>query len=58
MVEGTPGLSFGWELKAKQADFDQLRLDAPMVEYERDETNYGEQALQYLNQLKERRLSE
>ena len=58
VVEGTPGLSFGWELKAKQADFDQRRLDTPMGEYERDETNYGEQALQYLNQLKERRLSE
>ena len=57
VVEGTPGLSFGWELKAKQADFDQRRLDTPMGEYERDETNYGEQALQYLNQLKERRLS-
>ena len=58
IVEGTPGLRFGWEIKAKQRDFDQLRLDTPMVEYERDETNYGEQALQYLNQLKERRLSE
>lgn len=58
VVEGTPGLSFGWEIKAKQADFDQRRLDTPMGEYERDETNYGEQALQYLNRLKERRLSE
>lgn len=27
IVEGTPGLSFGWELKAKQSDFDQLRLE-------------------------------
>ena len=26
IVEGTPGLSFGWEIKAKQSDFDQLRL--------------------------------
>ena len=29
IVEGTPGLSFGWELKAKQSDFDQLRLASP-----------------------------
>lgn len=27
IVEGTPGMSFGWELKAKQADFKQLRLE-------------------------------
>lgn len=27
VVEGTPGMSFGWELKAKQADFDQYRLE-------------------------------
>lgn len=27
IVEGTPGLSFGWELKAKQSDFDQYRLE-------------------------------
>ena len=27
VVEGTPGLSFGWELKAKQSDFDQYRLE-------------------------------
>lgn len=26
VVEGTAGLSFGWEIKAKQSDFDQLRL--------------------------------
>lgn len=27
IVEGTPNLTFGWELKAKQADFDQYRLE-------------------------------
>ena len=27
IVEGTPNLSFGWELKAKQSDFNQLRLE-------------------------------
>lgn len=27
VVEGTPGLSFGWELKARQYDFDHRRLD-------------------------------
>lgn len=32
LVEGTSGLSFGWELKAKQKDFDQKRLDRTEVE--------------------------
>lgn len=27
VVEGTPGMKFGWELKAKQSDFDQYRLE-------------------------------
>lgn len=27
VVEGTPGLKFGWEIKAKQSDFDQYRLE-------------------------------
>ena len=27
VVSGTPGLEFGWEIKAKQADMDQIRLD-------------------------------
>lgn len=27
LVEGTAGLPFGWELKAKQKDYDQLRLE-------------------------------
>ena len=29
VVAGDPGLTFGWELKAKQADFDQIRLTLP-----------------------------
>jgi len=34
VVRGTPGLSFGWELKAKQADFDQRRLE----KFDKEET--------------------
>ena len=29
VVTGTPGTAFGWEIKAKQKDFDQRRLDNP-----------------------------
>ena len=36
LVEGTAGLSFGWELKAKQRDFDQKRLErTDVMEVER-----------------------
>ena len=57
VVEGTPGLSFGWELKAKQADFDQRRLEMAVDAPETDATDYGEQALQYINKLREGRVS-
>ena len=57
VVEGTPGLSFGWELKAKQADFDQRRLEVAVDAPETDATDYGEQALQYINKLREGRVS-
>lgn len=29
VVEGTPGISFGWEIKAKQTDYSQVRFDDP-----------------------------
>jgi hypothetical protein len=43
VVEGTPGLDFGWELKAKQIDADQLRLETfSLFEYEEDKSyDYG-----------------
>ncbi len=36
IVEGTPGLAFGWEIKAKQSDFDQLRLEKDTEKMEID----------------------
>ena len=41
IVAGTPGLLFGWELKAKQADFDQLRLESGMESVNTATRNYG-----------------
>lgn len=56
VVEGTPGLSFGWELKAKQLDFDQKRLDMDIGPVEEDEkTNYGLQASLHLSDLRKER---
>lgn len=57
IVKGTPGLSFGWELKAKQADFDQKRLDKFEQPREEKGTDYGADAAQYITELNKGRLS-
>jgi hypothetical protein len=57
IVTGTPGLSFGWELKAKQADFDQKRLDKTDSFELEPQVDYGAEAASYINDLKEGRLS-
>jgi len=41
VVQGDPGLSFGWELKAKQKGYDHLRFDKKMPEIEKG-IDYGE----------------
>lgn len=56
VVEGDPGLSFGWELKAKQKGFDQRRLD-PDVSYDVDRENYGEEGNTYYIDLMEGRIA-
>lgn len=71
VVEGTPGLEFGWELKAKQADFDQTRLDRrieqPDLENKTDYSaeseshihsmtrNYAQEAIDHINHIYEER---
>ena len=55
VVEGDPGLSFGWELKAKQADVDQLRLERHIPEEDTEEINYAEEAIQHIAEIRERR---
>ena len=56
VVQGEPGLSFGWELKAKQKDFDQMRLEKPQEELEKG-IDYGEQGSSYYINLEEGRMS-
>ena len=51
VVEGTPGLAFGWELKAKQRDFDQRRLDVPIEGAASWETDYGAMAQAHIDKL-------
>ena len=57
IVEGTPGLSFGWELKAKQRGYEQRRLDRYDEAVETTGEDYGELAFQYLENLKNGRIS-
>lgn len=57
VVKGTPDLSFGWELKAKQSDYDQMRLEKSDSEFSVPEENYGDLAADYIQQLTEERLS-
>ena len=59
VVEGTPGLKFGWEVKAKQRDYDQLRLE----KYEQDpytipEQTYGIDAANYIDELRQGRITQ
>ena len=62
VVKGTPNLEFGWELKAKQYDYDNKRLEKyvkkekPMTD--EDFHDYGEESLSYIRELYEGRMSE
>ena len=58
VVRGTPNLSFGWELKAKQAGYDQIRLDRHIniqTEEQVQRIDYGDLARQFLIELEEGR---
>lgn len=55
VVQGTAGLAFGWELKAKQKDFDQLRLEQPDALAPVIAQNYADESADYFeNLMKER----
>ena len=56
IVEGTPGLQFGWELKAKQSDFSQTRLDQFYdSKPERDQVDYSQEAIDHITELSKER---
>ena len=57
VVEGEPGLRFGWEIKARQRDYDQLRLERAAERVELGTADFGQRALQYIERLKDRRIS-
>lgn len=57
IVEGTPGLSFAWEIKAKQSDFDQYRLENYLDTEPVKQTDYGAEAQIYIENLKGGRIA-
>lgn len=57
VVEGTPDLSFGWELKAKQSDFDQYRLEPEGLTYINTNSNidYATELSQHIQDIQHER---
>ena len=51
IVEGTPGMAFGWEIKAKQRDYEQRRLDRNDEQFSVPAQEYGAEAAQYIEEL-------
>lgn len=48
LVKGTPGLSFSWEVKAKQRDYEYERMESFDESKRERDTDYGAQAIAYL----------
>jgi hypothetical protein len=57
VVAGMPGLSFGWELKAKQRDYDQRRLDRNDEPFTVPAQNYGADAAAHIDEIRKARIS-
>lgn len=51
IVQGTPGLTFCWELKAKQADYDQRRLESEQQYKDIKTPDYGELGMKHINKI-------
>lgn len=52
VVCGTSGLAFAWELKAKQIDIDQRRMDVyDSTKPEKDEHKYAEESIDHIEEI-------
>ncbi len=56
VVSGAPGLSFGWEIKAKQSDFDQIRMEKQIGKADIETVDYGALGADYYKELQGGRL--
>lgn len=54
VVEGDEGLSFGWELKAKQSDFDMRRLET-FDTWTINTMDYGQKAIEHIDEIRRER---
>ena len=57
VVSGTPGTAFAWEIKAKQIDYDQLRMTEDRGQVDTSTANYGAEAASYLASITEGRIT-
>lgn len=55
VVAGTPGLAFGWEIKGKQQDYDQLRLERNDEKFTVPTQTYGEDAAKHIDEIRKER---
>lgn len=55
VVEGTPSMAFGWEIKAKQRDYDQRRLERNDAPFTVPTHNYGDDAAQHIDEIRKDR---
>lgn len=56
VVEGTPGMPFGWEIKAKQAGLEQMRLEEPRDQVSTDNTeDYAELFIEHIKTIRDKR---
>jgi phage minor structural protein len=56
IIAGSPGLKFGWELKAKQSDFTQKRLDQfYMPDAEQTSVDYAQEAVDHISEINKER---
>lgn len=56
VVSGTAGIKFGWEIKAKQSDFDQYRIERGEVYVNTDNNlNYIDESLSHIALINEER---
>lgn len=51
IVQGTPNLSFGWEIKAKQIDYDQYRIDKEWPIREEKDSDYVDEAIRHIKEM-------
>ena len=55
VVNGEPGLAFGWEIKAKQSGFDQKRLEVFDNTFKIQKHTYGEDAVEHITAIMKER---